>query len=95
MSAARNLLVELFVEELPPKALKSLGLAFAERVVSGLVRQQLKAPADDWRWFASPRRLAVWIPEVLERAAERHEEIRLMPVSVGLDAEGRAPPALA
>lgn len=27
-----NLLVELFVEELPPKALKSLGTAFADGV---------------------------------------------------------------
>ena len=31
MSSTRNLLVELFVEELPPKALKALGEAFAEQ----------------------------------------------------------------
>ena len=29
MTAHKNLLVELFVEELPPKALKKLGEAFA------------------------------------------------------------------
>ena len=41
MTAVRNLLVELFVEELPPKALKSLGTAFALRLAEGLVRQGL------------------------------------------------------
>ena len=39
MTAARNLLVELFVEELPPKALKPLGTAFAVRLVDRPVRQ--------------------------------------------------------
>ena len=94
MSAARNLLVELFVEELPPKALKSLGAAFGEGVASGLARQQLTAAGDAWRWFASPRRLAVWVADVLERGADRHEEIKLMPVGVGLDQEGRPTAAL-
>ena len=37
---AQNLLVELFVEELPPKALKKLGDAFA-----GVLFDQLKARA--------------------------------------------------
>ena len=73
MTAARNLLVELFVEELPPKALKALGTAFAERLVGGLVRQQLKDRASDWRWFASPRRLAVWVPGVAARGEDRRQ----------------------
>jgi glycyl-tRNA synthetase beta chain len=94
MTAARNLLVELLVEELPPKALKALGTAFAERVVRGLVRHQLTDRANDWQWFASPRRLAVWVPEVAGKGEDRHEQVKLMPASVGLDAEGRATPAL-
>ena len=94
MTAARNLLVELLVEELPPKALKSLGKEFASLVVSGLVRHQLKDRVDDWRWFASPRRLAVWVPDVAAKGDDRHEQIKLMPVAVGLDAGGGPTPAL-
>ena len=33
MTTTKNLLVELFVEELPPKALKKLGESFAECTV--------------------------------------------------------------
>ncbi|HEY3634993.1 MAG TPA: glycine--tRNA ligase subunit beta [Caldimonas sp.] len=92
--AARSLLVELFIEELPPKALKALGTAFAVRLVEGLVRHGLKAPLPEWTWFASPRRLAVLVPDVAAAGAERHEQLKLMPVSVGLDRDGRATPAL-
>ncbi|MGE0351542.1 hypothetical protein [Hydrogenophaga sp.] len=42
---AQNLLVELFVEELPPKALKKLGDAFAT-VLADQLRAQGLAPAD-------------------------------------------------
>ena len=90
----KNLLVELFVEELPPKALRALGEAFAEAVSDGLVGQRLKQSARDWTAYASPRRLAVHVPKVAEHAADRAESIKLMPVSVGLDADGRATPAL-
>jgi glycyl-tRNA synthetase beta chain len=94
MTAAANLLVELLVEELPPKSLKALGTAFADRLVSVLVRHQLKDRVNDWRWFASPRRLAVWVPGVVARGEDRHELIKLMPANVGLDVEGRPTPAL-
>jgi glycyl-tRNA synthetase beta chain len=94
MTATKNLLVELFVEELPPKALKTLGEAFADGVASALQRQQLVASAAERRAYASPRRLAVWLPAVAERAADRAERVKLMPVSVGLDANGGATPAL-
>ncbi len=94
MTATKNLLVELFVEELPPKALKALGEAFADGVASALQRQQLVASAAERRAYASPRRLAVWLPAVAERSADRAERVKLMPVSVGLDANGGATPAL-
>jgi glycyl-tRNA synthetase beta chain len=94
MTATKNLLVELFVEELPPKALKALGEAFADGVASALQRQQLVASAAERRAYASPRRLAVWLPAVAERGADRAERVKLMPVSVGLDANGGATPAL-
>jgi glycyl-tRNA synthetase beta chain len=92
--SAQNLLVELFVEELPPKALKKLGEAFATGLAQGLKAQGL-APADATVTpFASPRRLAAHLTGVLARAADKPVSQKLMPVSVGLDASGQPTPAL-
>jgi glycyl-tRNA synthetase beta chain len=88
------LLVELLVEELPPQALKALGAAFADGIANGLIRAKLKAAASDWTSYATPRRLAVLIPDVLHRAVDRAQEIKLMPASVGLNTAGDATPAL-
>jgi glycyl-tRNA synthetase beta chain len=91
----QNLLVELFVEELPPKALKKLGDAFA-----GVLFEQLKAQglasADTSvvTAYASPRRLAAHVTHVWRKAADKAVQQKLMPVSVGLDASGNATPAL-
>ena len=93
MSAA-NLLVELFVEELPPKALKKLGEAFAAALADSLVAQGLADAQATFLDFASPRRLAVHVQGVLACAADKPVSTKLMPVSVGLDAEGQATPAL-
>ncbi|WP_424194343.1 glycine--tRNA ligase subunit beta [Ampullimonas aquatilis] len=91
-----NLLVELFVEELPPKALNKLGESFAQSIFAGLAKLQLVDATEqaNIKAFASPRRLAVWIPNVQEKAADRPDKQKLMPVSVGLDANGQATPAL-
>ncbi|MFW2355936.1 glycine--tRNA ligase subunit beta [Hydrogenophaga sp.] len=91
---AQNLLVELFVEELPPKALKKLGDAFAS-VLADQLRVQGLAPADATvTAFASPRRLAAHVTGVLTRAADKAVSQKLMPVNVGLDANGQPTPAL-
>jgi glycyl-tRNA synthetase beta chain len=72
----QSLLVELLTEELPPKALRQLGQAFADEVLNGLVRHQLKLPGPSrQRVFATPRRLAVLVPEVLATAANRSNEV--------------------
>jgi glycyl-tRNA synthetase beta chain len=92
--SARNLLVELFVEELPPKALKRLGEAFAVAVADNLVAQGLADANAGVINFASPRRLGVRVEGVLDRAADKPVSTKLMPVSVGLDAGGKATPAL-
>ncbi len=92
---ANDLLVELLVEELPPKALKALGDAFAAGVCDGLKKRGLcSAETEPTRVFASPRRLGVTVPKVLAVAADRTESVKLMPVGVGLDAQGQATPAL-
>jgi len=91
----KNLLVELFVEELPPKSLKMLGDAFADKILNGLIKSQLKLRVPQGvEIFASPRRLGVFIPDVLDRASDRTESVKLMPVVVGLDANGQATLAL-
>ena len=89
-----NLLVELFVEELPPKALKKLGETFAAALAESLVAQGLAEAAAIVTGFASPRRLGVRIEGVLARATDRPLSTKLMPVNVGLDAAGQATPAL-
>ncbi|MBX3655068.1 MAG: glycine--tRNA ligase subunit beta [Ramlibacter sp.] len=91
---SQNLLVELFVEELPPKALKRLGDAFAGVLFEQLKAQGLTAAHSQLTSFASPRRLAAHITEVAGQAADRAVSQKLMPVSVGLDAAGQATPAL-
>lgn len=137
LESAANLLVELFVEELPPKALQSLGDVFAEHLHASLLEQNLiegqgavaataatapvtanagagtvprpmtsvrtastptthpgdPAPASCTA-FASPRRLAVHIAAVLSVAPDARRTIKLMPVSVGLSADGQPTPAL-
>jgi glycyl-tRNA synthetase beta chain len=89
-----NLLVELFVEELPPKALKKLGEAFASVLSDSLKTQGLVTEASTATNFATPRRLAAHITEVVNKASDRQVAQKLMPVSVGLDANGNATPAL-
>ncbi len=92
--SSKTLLVELFVEELPPKALKKLGDAFAASVLESLKNQALTAVDGEVKAYASPRRLALQIPHVLAQAEDKAVSQKLMPVSVGLDANGHATPAL-
>lgn len=94
MNASQNLLVELFVEELPPKALKKLGDAFAGVLFEQLKAQGLTAAASALTAFASPRRLAAHVTAVAAQAADKAVSQKLMPVAVGLDASGNATPAL-
>jgi glycyl-tRNA synthetase beta chain len=89
-----NLLVELLVEELPPKALKKLGEAFSDVLFSSLKAQGLTAESSVVTNFATPRRLAAHVTNVAEKAADKQVAQKLMPVSVGLDASGNATPAL-
>jgi len=93
-TTTKNLLVELFVEELPPKALKKLGEAFAAVLAEGLRAQGLAGAHSATTAFASPRRLAAHISAVRAFADDKPVSQKLVPVSVGLDAAGEPTPAL-
>lgn len=90
-----SLLLELFTEELPPKALKNLGDAFAASITSSLEKAQLLSSQSRATAFASPRRLAVHITDVRSLSPDQPTEVKLLPVSIGLDAQGQATPPLA
>jgi glycyl-tRNA synthetase beta chain len=89
-----NLLVELFVEELPPKVLQKLGDAFAGVLFEQLKAQGLTTDGSQLTAYASPRRLAAHITDVAPHAADKAVSQKLMPVAVGLAADGQATPAL-
>ncbi|MBL8503056.1 MAG: glycine--tRNA ligase subunit beta [Rhodocyclaceae bacterium] len=92
--STQNLLVELFVEELPPKALKKLGESFAAALSASLKSQGLIDTNSVATPYASPRRLAAHVTAVAAKAADKAVQQKLMPVSVALDAAGNATPAL-
>ena len=93
MSAAM-LLVELVTEELPPKALKRLGEAFAQALVAGLRQRDFLEPESVVTAYATPRRLAVAISQVRAVAPDKPFKEKLLPVSVAFDGEGKPTPAL-
>ena len=89
-----NLLVELFVEELPPKALKKLGESFATVLADSLKAQGLAQADATVTSYASPRRLGVQVAGVASKAADKAVQQKLMPVAVALTADGQPTPAL-
>ena len=89
-----SLLVELFTEELPPKVLKKLGESFATGIKTGLQKRGLLAANSASTMFATPRRLAVYLTNVGAVAPDETVIRKLMPSSVGLDADGKPTQAL-
>ncbi|MBC3873285.1 glycine--tRNA ligase subunit beta [Undibacterium flavidum] len=89
-----TLLVELFTEELPPKALAKLGEAFAAGIVHGLKSRDFLEADSVTTSFASPRRLAVSITKVRATSPDKQMREKVLPVSVAIDANGNATPPL-
>jgi glycyl-tRNA synthetase beta chain len=81
-----TLLVELGTEELPPKALKSLGLAFRDGIVRGL--QERRLIFGEVQWFATPRRLAVLVAEVQLQVPDQSVETLGPPLDSARDKAG-------
>jgi glycyl-tRNA synthetase beta chain len=93
-AAAETLLVELLTEELPPKALKILGEAFAQGLVGNLKQRGLLSDGSRAQAFATPRRLAASITNVLAQGPDKSVEIMGPNVKVALDSEGKPTQAL-
>jgi glycyl-tRNA synthetase beta chain len=89
-----TLLVELLTEELPPKALPRLGETLAEAIYLDLRQRQLTEEDAAFKWFATPRRLAVTVTRVRAQAPDREVLDKLMPLAVAFDAGGKPTPAL-
>ena len=89
-----NLLVELQTEELPPKALRKLSEAFAEGVRKSLADAHFLAGSSVATAYGAPRRLAVHITDVLAKSPDETFRQKLVPVKVGIGADGQATPAL-
>ena len=94
MTTTKNLLVELFVEELPPKSLKKLGEVFGAEIFRGLELNDFLLDDAELTTYASPRRLAVHVTKVRSVSLPKARRIKLMPVSVGFSADGKPTPAL-
>ncbi|WP_341667488.1 glycine--tRNA ligase subunit beta [Alcaligenes sp. SDU_A2] len=94
-SPTQPLLVELFTEELPPKALNQLGQAFAQGLQKVLGEQALLAEGCELRAYATPRRLAAWFSAVRKQADDQPYTEKLMPAHIGLTDDGQIAPALA
>src|SRR5262249_8205641 len=90
-----ELLIELYTEELPPRALPELSAAFSREFCAELASAGFIAADAKHRSFATPRRLALLIPDVPGMSASRTETKKLMPAKVGFDAEGKPTAALA
>ncbi|OLC68175.1 MAG: glycine--tRNA ligase subunit beta [Betaproteobacteria bacterium 13_1_40CM_4_64_4] len=88
--ATRTLVVELLTEELPPKALKGLGEAFAAGILADLRERGFLAPDSKATLYATPRRLAVSITQVRAVAPDAEVRRKLMPLSVACGPDGAA-----
>jgi len=85
-----TLLIELGTEELPPKTLKKLSKAFSIELINGLLEAELigDAEASAAQPFASPRRLALSVPHVIEAQPDQNIERRGPAVKSAFDDNG-------
>jgi len=91
----QTLLIELGTEELPPKTLRKLSAAFAKELLSGMLTAQLisEADADAASAFATPRRLALSVPNVVSAQPDQTIERRGPAVEAAFNDDGNATPA--
>ncbi|EPN7878953.1 glycine--tRNA ligase subunit beta [Vibrio vulnificus] len=85
---AKEFLIELGTEELPPTQLRTLAEAFAANFEAELKGAELTH--EGVKWYAAPRRLALKVTALAEHQADKIVEKRGPAVSAAFDAEGNA-----
>ncbi len=85
--ANETLLIELGTEELPPKLLKTLAIAFYDHIKSQLDSNGFSYT--EIKWFATPRRLAVQVFNLNDKQADKVVEKRGPAVNVAFDEQGQ------
>ena len=86
---SKNLLIELGTEELPPKALKNLARCFATVFYDALVEAGVvESDSQNFKIYATPRRLAVWVKGVLPKQPDTVEIKRGPAVAASFDDQG-------
>ena len=90
----KNLLVELFVEELPPKSLRKLGEAFGNDIFAHLRKLDFIEANSSHTFFASPRRIGVHVTNVRDKCPDVPVRKRLVPIEVAFDSTGHPTAAL-
>ena len=88
MMNKEDLLIEIGTEELPPKALQRLATAFADEIHLGL--EGAKLEHGECRWYATPRRLAVQVSELMTLQEDKEVERRGPALSAAYDEDGNA-----
>ncbi|MGY2573928.1 glycine--tRNA ligase subunit beta [Vibrio sp. C8] len=83
---AKEFLIELGTEELPPKQLRTLAEAFSANFEAELKAADLAH--EGIKWFATPRRLALKIANLAEGQADKVVEKRGPAIAVAFDADG-------
>ncbi|GIA05146.1 TPA: glycine--tRNA ligase subunit beta [Vibrio cholerae] len=84
---AKEFLIELGTEELPPKQLRTLAEAFAANFAAELAAADIAH--EGVTWFATPRRLALKVANLAESQPDRVVEKRGPAVNVAFDADGK------
>ncbi len=84
--SARDFLVEIGTEELPPKALKQLCQAFLQGIESGLKDKQLTYSSASV--YGAPRRLAVLVTQLEEQQQDTKTLLFGPPLSAAYDKQG-------
>lgn len=84
---AKEFLIELGTEELPPKQLRTLAETFAANFAAELATADIAH--EGVTWFATPRRLALKVANLAESQPDRVVEKRGPAVNVAFDADGK------
>lgn len=84
---AKEFLIELGTEELPPKQLRTLAEAFAANFAAEMAAADIAH--EGVTWFATPRRLALKVANLAESQPDRVVEKRGPAVNVAFDADGK------